>query len=268
MEPFVVTEPQGPARPLVASIPHAGTWLPPGYAERLSSEGMRGLPMTDWHLAQLFDFLPELGITVIAAQVSRFVIDLNRSPDGRALYPGRFETGLVPLEDFDGNPVFSAPPREDEIRAAQREIHEPYHRKVDELLDLRRSKGRVVLLDLHSVTPFSNRISGPLKYDIMLGDRDGASCDAWLTDAAELAYRSAGLSVVRNDPYKGGWITTRTGQLAGVDALQIEMNWAAYMDPEHPAQAVGTPRFGAAQQRLRSVFQRIGGDVTRRLSRA
>ena len=33
--------------PLIINIPHAGTSLPPGYAERLS-DAARGLPDTDW----------------------------------------------------------------------------------------------------------------------------------------------------------------------------------------------------------------------------
>jgi hypothetical protein len=67
-------------------------------------------PMTDWHLHQLYDFLPALGATTIFATVSRFVVDLNRPPQPRALYPGRFETGLVPLETFQGETVFQTPP--------------------------------------------------------------------------------------------------------------------------------------------------------------
>jgi N-formylglutamate deformylase len=65
--------------------------------------------MTDWHLHALYDFLPALGITTIHAVYSRFVVDLNRPPDGHALYPGRFETGLVPMETFSGDKIFGGP---------------------------------------------------------------------------------------------------------------------------------------------------------------
>jgi len=239
--------------------------LPPGYERRFASEAMRRLPMTDWYVDRLFDFLPALGVTVIAAAVSRFVIDLNRPPDGKALYPGRYETGLVPLASFDGSPVFADPPDGDDIAAARRAVYDPYHAALGRLLDERRRGGRAVLFDLHSVTPFATRISGPLTHEIMLGDRDGTSCDAWLTDAADKAYADAGFSVVRNDPYKGGWITASNGARPDVDALQIEMSWAAYMDPEHPETAVGSGRFEAARKRLRSVFEALLPAVARRL---
>ncbi|MGA7966045.1 MAG: N-formylglutamate amidohydrolase [Gammaproteobacteria bacterium] len=267
MEPFVIREPEAPALPVVVSIPHAGTWLPPGYAERLASDAMRALPMTDWHVPLLFDFLPALGVTVIAATVSRFVIDLNRPPAGEVLYPGRFETGLVPLESFDGDPVFVAPPTDDEIAAARRDIYDPYHSARRELLQLRSEKGRVIQLDLHSVTPAANRVSGPLTHEIMLGDRDGASCALWLTGEAEAAYVQKGFSVARNNPYKGGWITASGGAQEGVEALQIEMSWAAYMDPNlDPAQAAGVPPFTATGVRLRQVFSALLPNAVRNLS--
>lgn len=268
LKPFSVYEPTGTPLPVVASVPHAGTYLPPGYPERLASDTMRALPMTDWHLASLFDFLPALGVTLIAAEWSRFVVDLNRPPAGEALYPGRYETGLVPLADFDGAPVFGEPPSAEETARARREIYEPYHRELDRLLALRAQGGRTLLFDLHSVTPQPNRISGPLTHEIMLGDRDGTSCASWLTEIVERAYAEAGFSVVRNETYKGGWITARAGNLAGVEALQIEMNWAVYMDPLDPAAAPGSERFTAARERLRVVFASLLPAATACLTQA
>lgn len=266
--PFVVREPEAPALPVVASIPHAGTWLPPGYAERLSSDAMRALPMTDWHLARLFDFLPALGVTVIAATVSRFVIDLNRPPEGEALYPGRFETGLVPLQSFGGDPVFSDPPTAEDIATARRDIYDPYHAARRELLErCRDGSGRVIQLDLHSVTPAANRISGPLTHEIMLGDRDGTSCAPWLTREAQAAYEAAGFSVAVNDPYKGGWITASCAGLPWVEALQIEMSWAVYMDLARPQdEAAGFPPFDEASARLRRLFSSLLPRAVRHLS--
>ncbi|HEX5313573.1 MAG TPA: N-formylglutamate amidohydrolase [Gammaproteobacteria bacterium] len=251
--------------PLIASIPHAGTWLPPGYGARLASEVMRALPMTDWHMDALFDFLPALGVSVIAAEASRFVIDLNRPPAGEKLYPGRYETGLVALRSFDDEAIFAEPPAADEIAWACREIYEPYHRELDALLARRRLDGKVILLDLHSVTPEANRISGPLDADIFLGDRDGKSCASWLTDAVAASYEKAGFRLRRNDPYKGGWITERGGRLAGVEALQIEMNWAVYLDPARPAEGLHSQRFDAARENLQTLFTELAPLLSARL---
>ena len=92
-------------QPLLLSIPHMGTYLPPAIAERLTDEARR-VPDTDWHLDQLYAFARELGASVLQATHSRYVIDLNRPPDNSSLYPGQATTGLCPAQTFDGTPVY------------------------------------------------------------------------------------------------------------------------------------------------------------------
>jgi hypothetical protein len=50
----------------------------------------------------------ELGASILIPRYSRYVIDLNRPPDGGALYPGRAETGLCPTIAFSGDPIYRA----------------------------------------------------------------------------------------------------------------------------------------------------------------
>ena len=52
--------------PLVIDIPHAGTHLPAGLAERLTPAA-RALPDTDWHVEKLFAFAREASVTMLAA---------------------------------------------------------------------------------------------------------------------------------------------------------------------------------------------------------
>jgi N-formylglutamate amidohydrolase len=67
-------------RPLLLSMPHAGTYVPPAIAARLTDEA-RHVPDTDWHLPLLYDFAVELGASVLVATHSRYVVDVNRPPD-------------------------------------------------------------------------------------------------------------------------------------------------------------------------------------------
>ncbi len=260
--PFVIRRPTVTPLPLVVSIPHTGTLLPERTARRLVSEEMAGQPMTDWHLHHLYDFLPQLGITTIHAVYSRFVADLNRPPDGRALYPGRFETGLVPLETFQGEPVFRDPPGAEEMPRLREEFHAPYHAALADLLEAQLAdRGRVVLVDAHSVASGANRLHGALQSDIYLGDRDGRSADAWLRDCLRTAFEVEGYAVSLNDPYKGGYITDHYGGLDGVDAIQIEMCQRVYMDESMPEQGPGHPRFGVAKLALRRVFTALASRI-------
>ncbi len=85
------------ASPLLVSVPHAGTYLPPELRARLTGKALE-LPDTDWHVDRLYDFLDDLGASVLVATHSRYVIDLNRPPDNANLYPGQDTTGLVPID--------------------------------------------------------------------------------------------------------------------------------------------------------------------------
>ena len=101
MEPYRFTA--GTA-PLLVSMPHVGTEVPVEIAARLTGAA-RPLPDTDWHVDRLYDVLGELGASVLAATQSRTVIDLNRAPDGAALYPGASNTELCPTTTFADEPI-------------------------------------------------------------------------------------------------------------------------------------------------------------------
>lgn len=267
MEGFVVRPATADRIPLVVSIPHTGTWLPDELRGRLASDAMRALPMTDWHLHPLYDFLPELGVTTIHATWSRFAADLNRPPDGAALYPGRFETGIVARETFWGDTIWSVPPDEAEILHWKETVHAPYHARLATLLEETRQRfGRAVLIDAHSVASRANRLHSELEDDIYLGNRDETTCGAWLVNGVQAAMESAGLRVVRNHPYKGGYITAHYGTLPGIESLQIEMAQRVYMDEDDPGAAVGSERFAKAKAMLVGVFEEIAEAVRREIS--
>ena len=63
--------------PLLVSMPHTGTHIPEALLARMTPAATM-LADTDWHLERLYDFLDELGASVLVATHSRYVIDLNR----------------------------------------------------------------------------------------------------------------------------------------------------------------------------------------------
>ncbi len=254
--PYHIREANGAEVPVVVSIPHCGIYVPDSISADFASGYIRSLPMTDWYLHQLYDFLPSLGVTTIYATYSRFVADLNRPPDDKPLYPGRYETGFVALKTFWGEDIYQTAPNQEEIVRRRDMVHAPYHARLLELLRSRITRfGSVVLIDAHSVASRANLLHGELKDDIYLGDRDGASNPGWLTDAAEREFKGAGLKVVRNKPYKGGYITDHYGKMERVAALQIEMRWGLYLaDEQHPEQGLGQPPFMRFKHTLKDVF--------------
>mgnify|MGYP000287610155 FL=1 len=189
---FQTTEPpfrfrQG-TRPLLISMPHAGTHVPPALAARLTDEAQR-VPDTDWHLERLYDFADALGASVLVATHSRFVIDLNRPPDGASLYPGQSVTGLCPVDLFDDQPLYRDPadvPGEVEIAERREAIWQPYHAQLaQELARLREVHGVAALWDAHSICSVLPRFFDGKLPDLNLGTASGASCAPSLRSALQ-----------------------------------------------------------------------------------
>lgn len=227
-----------PARcPVLVSIPHAGTHVPPAIAERLTPEAAE-LPDTDWHLPLLYDFLADRPVGLIRARVSRFVVDLNRAPDDTPLYAGA-TTGLCPTTLFDGRPVYrpGAEPDAAEIRERVATRWRPYHDALAaELARIRDAYGFAVLLDAHSIRSEIPRLFEGRLPDFNLGTNRGAAAAPDLIAAAEDALKAAaGYTRVTDGRFVGGHITRHYGRPAErVHALQLEMAQSTYMEEAPP----------------------------------
>jgi N-formylglutamate deformylase len=226
-------------RPLLISMPHVGTHLPPALAARLTPRA-REVHDTDWHLERLYDFADELGASVLAATHSRYVIDLNRPPDGASLYPGRSVTGLCPVDAFDETPLYADPldvPGEAEIAARREAVWRPYHdRLAEELARLRARHGVAMLWDAHSIRSVVPRFFDGRLPDLNLGTAGGTSCDPALAQALrDIAARATGHTSVLDGRFTGGYITRHYGRPGeGVHAVQLEMTQSSYMQEAPP----------------------------------
>jgi N-formylglutamate deformylase len=240
---FTTTEPsfrfrQG-TRPLLISMPHVGTHVPPALAARFTDEA-RHVPDTDWHLEQLYDFADALGASVLAATHSRYVVDLNRPPDGASLYPGQSVTGLCPVDTFDDTPVYADAadvPGDEEVAQRRDAIWQPYHRQLQaELERMKAVHGTVALWDAHSIRSVLPRFFEGKLPDLNLGTGNGISCDPALAETLLGIGKSAtGYTAVLNGRFKGGHITRQYGNPAGgVQAVQLEMTQSSYMQEKLP----------------------------------
>ena len=147
MSPVVVEQGTGP---VVLGLPHTGTWLPEAIRARLNTRGQL-LADTDWHIERLYaGLLP--GATTVRATFHRYVIDANRGPDDASLYPGQNTTGLVPVTDFDGLPIWTETPDATEIADRTARFHAPYHAALAaEIERVRARHGVAILYDCHSI---------------------------------------------------------------------------------------------------------------------
>jgi N-formylglutamate deformylase len=224
--------------PLLVSCPHAGTHIPEDVARGMSP-GAREVPDTDWHIDRLYDFARTLGAGMLVATHSRYVIDLNRPPDGALLYPGASNTELVPTSRFDFEPNYG-PGKEPDQREIERRIGlywRPYHdRLAAELARLKREFGYALLWEAHSIRSLVPRFHPTRLPDLNLGSGDGSAADPALAERlAAIAAESAAFTSVLNGRFKGGYITRHYGKPGdGVQAIQLEQAQSTYMDEAPP----------------------------------
>jgi predicted N-formylglutamate amidohydrolase len=149
-EPVRVLRPTG-ASEFFLTADHAGRAIP----RRLGNLGLRQRELArhiawDIGIAGVTETLAQaLDATAVLQEYSRLVIDCNRAPGWASSIPALSELTAIP-----GNE--NIPPAEREAR--RREIFQPYHERIAELLDRRNSPGRrpgrrTVLIAMHSFTP-------------------------------------------------------------------------------------------------------------------
>ncbi len=226
------------AGPLLVSMPHIGTHLPEAIAARMTGLG-KTVPDTDWHLDRLYDFLGDLDASVLAATQSRYVIDLNRAPDDKPLYPGASNTGLCPTTSFDEESIYldGRAPDATEIDARKDRIFRPYHRRLaSALAAIEERHGYALLWDAHSIRSRVPRFFEGRLPDLNLGSAGGVSADPGLVARlAAVAEAAAGYSHALDGRFKGGYITRSFGNPAGrVHVVQLELSQITYMDEAPP----------------------------------
>ncbi|MDH3232477.1 MAG: N-formylglutamate deformylase [Alphaproteobacteria bacterium] len=224
--------------PVLISIPHDGREILEPVAARMTEIGRANID-ADWHVRALYDFAQELGASVLAARMSRYVVDLNRDPMDTALYPGAVNTGIVPHLSFDGEPLYvpGAEPGESVHAERIKRYWQPYHDKITETLDALTARfGGAVLYDAHSIRSEVPRLFDGTLPDFNLGTSGGASASKELETKVHDALAAApGYTTVLNGRFKGGYITRTYGRPAdNRHAVQLELSQRTFMDEGPP----------------------------------
>lgn len=264
-EPYKVLLPTHQTLPFVFCSPHSGRHYPERLI-RMSRLGPKDLRKSeDFFVDLLFAQAPSYGAPLIHATYPRAYIDLNREP--YELDPLMFSDKLPPFAVKNSERVFAGfgsiprvvmqnmdiyPKKLLFAREQSRieEIHKPYHRCLKELVDTTKARfGWVGVIDCHSM-PANRSLSTPSlgswspqgeikparNPDFVIGDRYGGSCAPSLSNWVEGTLQAMGYTVVRNNPYAGGFTTHHYGQpQRKVHVLQIEINRRLYMNEKRLA---------------------------------
>ncbi len=281
--PFEVVCPDEQAIPFVLSSPHSGRDYPPDFLEAspLDLETLRR--SEDSFVDELFAGAVDVGAPLLNALFPRAYLDPNREP--YELDPAMFEDslpayantrslrvagglGTVARVVTDGAEIYYRKMVFADAENRIETLYLPYHRKLRALLDHTKQRfGYAVLIDCHSMPS----IGGPMdedpghdRADIVLGDRFGTACAPDLTQLAEEVLVDMGYTVVRNNPYAGGYTTDHYGRpINAVHALQIEINRTLYMDEERIIRSPSLPKVAQDMTRLISALATIRANALR-----
>jgi|SRR5690242_19496613 len=236
--------------PVVVSIPHCGIYVPESMRNKFASAHIRSLPMTDWYLHHLCDFLPAMGITTIYATYSRFVSEIDSPGD---------PASLVPSHTPEGEDIYVEPPTITDLRARHDLVYAPYHTRLNELLQSRITRfGSVVLVDLHS---FPSRAVTRDPAQVYLSDHAGRANPGWLTGTVQHAFGRSGIHVARNGALRGRYIVPHYGAEPRVSALYAALRWDLYLDEQRPDRPPIHAGFRAFQSLLSDVFTGIVTEI-------
>jgi N-formylglutamate deformylase len=265
-----ITEPQGPVSPLVLSVPHSGRHYPPDFGYSCPLSLLRRTE--DAYVDELVTPAAAQGITVIAAQFPRALIDVNRaiSDLDPAVVDGLWPEPLAPSEKtlqglglvrrlaVRSVPIYEAPLPPAEIDQRLQHYYHPFHRHLTRIRrQLRQRFNEIWMIDCHSMQALGSGEGRDVgrRPDFVLGDRDGASCDPGFVRLAAQFLRDMGYSVAINEPFKGVEILRRYGEpQQRCYAMQLEINRGLYLDEEN---VVCLPSMTDLIKDLETFFSRI-----------
>ena len=264
--------PRNAARaPVLFDSPHSGNIYPADFGFSCSAYTLR--QAEDTFVAELFEDVVQAGAVLQSAGFPRSYIDANRAEDDidpsliKGPWPGVVNTsekghlgmGLVRRLCKPGVPMYDSRLPVAVIEHRIRYYYRPYHRMLEAICErIVRDFGAIWHVNCHSmpsVGGFLAKMQGFNRADIVLGDRDGTTCDPSFRDLIYDALKSKGYNISINNPYKGVEIVRKMGQPhLGRNSIQLEINRALYMDE---AKLEKTSGFQAVKQDMSDLAQVI-----------
>jgi N-formylglutamate amidohydrolase len=269
-KPYRLEMPRVVTAPVVVASPHSGRDYPAAFMARTVLDDRRIRSSEDAFVDLLLAGVPRLGVPVLAAEVPRALVDLNRAPEEldpavirdvpRGATNPRVSSGLgvIPRVVAQGRAIYDGKISRAEAQARIDTVWRPYHARLGSLMGEARTRfGSALLIDCHSMPHEAiEGAGGPGGTpEIVLGDRFGASADAWLVDAVEQAFAGLGFRVGRNAPFAGAYMTQAYGRPArGWHAVQVEIDRALYMDE---ATLRPSPRFDEMRRLMTEAIAQV-----------
>ncbi|WP_420547297.1 N-formylglutamate amidohydrolase [Curvivirga sp.] len=234
--------------PIVLDSPHSGMDYPADFDTVVPEEILRG--MEDSFVDELYADVVNKGGSFLKAHYPRSYIDPNRSDDDIdiSMIEGNWPFQVQPTEKtvMGHGLIWKSCPGHPQMYARNLSILEvkhridkywkPYHTYLEnEIERLYSLFGSVWHVNCHSMpassSPYMPGAIGNARADVVLGDRNGSSCDQEFTYLLRDWFVEKGYKVRINNPYKGAELVRRYGRPEhDRHSIQIELNRALYMN--------------------------------------
>jgi formiminoglutamase len=211
--------------PLILAFPNVGSTIPPAIYERLTEDG-RANRDTDWHLTKLFDWAG-YDVSFVQANFSPALANVNCLPGAKAA-AGDNRPRLVSDHDHTGAPIWSQPPRPQELRNWRSAFFVPYHAALAaQIARIRAQHGFAIVLDC----AVYRRDLDVAPFGLSVRTRMGLSCDTML------AARLVTLLQTFGEPTAGldnsgepGWTVKHYGKpRSGVHAIELRLDARTFL---------------------------------------
>ena len=133
--------------------------------------------------------------------------------------------------------------------------YDAYHQALKQLLAEKKQRfSKVYLLDLHSYGMDTGS-------DAIIGTQFGQTCSAVYSTTLQTLLEQEGLRIAENQPFAGGYLTKHYGADAQIEAAQIELSYAYYIDHRtfgrEAFPEICPAVFADAQQHLQLFFKNL-----------
>ncbi|EAQ03222.1 N-formylglutamate amidohydrolase family protein [Pseudooceanicola batsensis HTCC2597] len=260
---------------VVFASPHSGRDYPDDFlrASVLDRRSIRS--SEDAFVDILFRAARDFGAPLLAARVPRAYVDLNRGPDEldpavidgirRPGHNPRIASGLgvIPRVVSNGRAIYRGKITLAEARGRLASCWHPYHAALQQQLDAAHALfGEAILIDCHSMPREAVDCvvrTGSRRPDVVIGDRFGSSASTCVIDGVEAALRAAGLTVARNTPFAGAFVTQYYGRPSRRQhAIQVEIDRSLYMDEQRIEPRPDFAAFKELMTRVAAAIAEIG----------
>lgn len=239
--------------PIIINIPHSGTIIP----EEIKEKFIKPEPTisnNDWFLKELYDFLIDEKLTILSANYSRYVVDLNRIITNPIIGQD-YNKYTIYSKTIWNKKLYNEIPSIEECKKRIETYYNPYHSKLKELINEKlKVFNKILIIDLHS------GLSSTGEKDICLGNAKNEMSEIKTIELLKQNLEKVGYTVGLNKPMTGGKVLRKYHkENNNIECILFELNFNVYIREgfigDEEVKEYNKEKFKKAKENLKKAFK-------------